>query len=336
MAKSKVTLQQIADELGTSKVTVSRALNNRPGISDDLRRKILEKAKAYGHSISMQNETVHALAFLIPQRFFLENDHFYTLIYFHLNQLCQAQNIVLSAIVISRKEEQEGTMPAQFVHQKYDGIFMAGYCGDTFLDALLDVYKKPVVFIDFKKAGLESSCVVSDNYALGFEVAEYLIQQGHKQIGFVGDYRNNPNFCDRYLGLRKALLLHDLPCNPHYDLINSDFRTGLYMLPSQMPAQLPTAYICSCDMAAYYLYEKMKLMHLRVPDDISVISFDNTDICENMEPPLTSMEINKQDFARLAFEQMLMEIATPLSSMKRQFVRTHLVVRESVQRIQPD
>ena len=329
MAKRRVTLQQIADEVGTSKVTVSRALNDQPGIGDELRRRILELAKAYDYPLPDQTVSkVHALAFLIPQKFFLEMDHFYTVIYFHLNRLCQARDIVLSAITISQQEEQEGTLPAAFLHQKFDGVFLVGDPGPRIPEKLAE-YAQPIVYIDFSQQGKES-CVVSDNYRLGYELGEHLIRRGHTSIGFVGDYRHNANICDRYLGVRKALILNNLPCNPRYDLINNDFRTGLYTLSFTMPSELPTAYVCFCDMAAHYLYEKLRMMNLSVPDDISVVSFDNTEICENMLPRLSSMEIDKEDFARLAFEQMISEITDPLAQPARRYVRSRLIERDSV------
>ena len=329
MTKHRVTLQQMADELGTSKVTVSRARNNQPGIGDELRRRILELAKLYGYPLPEQvDPRVHALAFLIPQKFFLEMDHFYTVIYFHLNRLCQAKDILLSAITISQQEEQEGTLPAAFLCQKFDGIFLVGDSGPRISEKLAE-YAQPIVRIDYPQQKRES-CVVSDNYRLGFELGEHLIRRGHSRIGFVGDYRHNTNICDRYLGVHKALMLNGLPFHSGYDLINNDFRTGLYTLSFAMPSELPTAYVCFCDMAAYYLYEKLYMMGLSVPEDVSVVSFDNTEICENMRPRLSSMEIDKEDFARLSFEQMVNEITDPLTQPAQRYVRCRFIERDSV------
>lgn len=331
MARNKVTLQQIADELGTSKVTVSRALNGKPGIGDGLRQRILERAVAYGYSLPSNEEiAIKSLAFLIPQRFFLEMDHFYTVIYLYLSHLCQARQIVLSAITISQEEEREGRLPALFLHQKFDGVFLAGECGETIIQKVREM-NRVVVMIDSKSSKGDVSCVLSDNYALGYEMAEYLLEKGHREIGFVGDYYHNSNICDRYMGLRKALVMRGIPYNASFDLINNDNHTGLYTLNFRLPARLPTAYVCFCDMAAHYLYEKLHAAGVRVPEDVSVISFDNTEICENMKPALTSMEINKEDFARLAFEQMMKEATSSSVGVPMQlFVRSRLMERDSV------
>ena len=331
---NKVTLQQIADELGTSKVSVSRALNNKPGISVELRNKVFEKAKVYGYDIQTQNDCqINSLAFVIPKRFFLEIDQFYTVIYFHLNHLCQVRNIILTAITFTPEEEQNGKLPPQLTKSKFDGIFVAGASSRQFLESVAAL-NLPTVFIDFEKSHIEISHVLADNYSIGYEVTDFLIQNGHKEIGFVGDYKNNQNICDRYMGYQKALILNGLFHVPQYDIVNNDFRTGLYTLNFDMPQTLPTAFVCTCDMAAYYLYEKLKMMRIRIPEDVSVISFDNTDICNNMIPTLTSMNIDKNDFANLAFEQLIKQISNPLAGALKLFVRTKLIIRDSVKKLQ--
>lgn len=331
--KLNVTLQQIADELNTSKVTVSRALSNKPGVSSELRKKILDKAEFYGYVLPSQpNFQAKAFAFLVPQRFFLEFDRFYTVIFLHLNQLLQTCNIILTSITFTPDEEKSGKLPLQFDKSKFDGIFVVGEVDDSLLETILNL-NMPTVLIDFSKNDLEVSQIIADNYSLGYEVTNYLLQNGHKRIGFVGDYKNNQNICDRYMGFQKAIIMHGLSPSPQMDIVNNDFITGLYTLNFEMPQHMPTAFVCNCDLAAYYLYEKLKSMGLRIPEDVSVISFDNTEICKNMTPPLTSMEIDKTDFANLAFKEMQKRITNPLSGPKKLFVHSKLIIRNSVNKI---
>lgn len=328
--EKKVTLQQIADQLGTSKVTVSRALNHKPGMSDALRKSILECAKANGLLVKTDSPiTAEAFAFLVPQRFFLEFDRFYTVIYFHLNHICQAQDITLTSIVISQEEEEKGQLPAQVLGNGYDGIFFAGECSTALLQAVTEL-NVPMVFIDFNRQGTNGGHILADNYCLSYDLTRYLIKRGHRRIGFVGDYLSNQNICDRYMGYLKALLFYGLVHDPEADIVNNDKNTGLYTMDFAMPREMPTAFVCACDMAAFYLYEKLKMMGLRIPEDVSVVSFDNTEICENMMPRLTSMEINKKDFAALAFRQMNNQLNGSLVSNERLFVASQLFERDSV------
>ncbi len=325
--QKKITMQHIADELGTSKVTVSRAINNKPGISDELRARILERAELYGYIVNPQNEKkIKAFAFLVPQQFFLDIDQFYTVIYVKLNQLCQSHGITLTAVTLTGEDEMSEPLPESLPHS-YDGIFVAGECNDRVLRQI-DGFRLPVVYIDFQKSG--RNAVVADNYTLGSEIANFLLDCGHTEIGFVGDYRSNQNICDRYMGIQKAMIMRGLDYNPSFNVINNDFKTGLYTLNFTMPDPLPSTFVCTCDTAAYYLYEKLAAQGIRVPEDISVVSFDNTDICQKMTPALTSMDISKQEFAILAYELIHKMILNPGRSARKVYVKAELIRRESV------
>ena len=325
--RNKITLQQIANEVGTSKVTVSRALNNKPGLSDDMRKKILTCAGNHSYNLK-QKRAIGLLAFLVPERFFLESDRFYTAIYLNLSNLCQEQNIMLNAITYSYEQEKKSKIPELFFRQQFDGVFVAGECSEPFVDTL-SATGLPLVFIDFVRHDEESSCVLANNFELGYEAASFLIKNGHRHIGFAGDYKNNQNLCSRYLGLQKALIMHDLKFDSTCNIINNDFNTGLYTLNYALPDKMPTAFVCSCDMVAFYLYEKLKMMNYRIPQDISIISFDNTDICCKMSPSLTSIDINKQDFARIAYNLMCTQDNAQMLP-KKLFVDTKLFIRDSV------
>ena len=101
MANGKVTMQMIADKLGVTKVSVSKALNNQPGISDKLRTEINKAALELGYNKHMIHKRAsNNFAFVVPKRFFLENENFYTTIYYYLNKQCQKTGQILSNIVV--------------------------------------------------------------------------------------------------------------------------------------------------------------------------------------------------------------------------------------------
>ena len=327
---SRITMQRIAEEFNTSKVTVSRALNNKSGMSEELRSKIIAYAGKTGYYVN-QEKQINSLAFIVPVRFFLEYDRFYSVIHLHLNDLCQTQNRTLTVITVDYEQEQAGELPEPFFRKQFDGIFLVGECGERFVETVTR-FNLPMVLIDFARLDTKSNCIMADNFELGYKAADFLIQNGHQKIGFVGDLRNR-NYCDRYLGLQKALYMRKLDPNPEYNIVTDDLQTGLPMMNFTMPEKFPTAFVCSCDMLAFYLYEKLKAMNYRVPEDISIISFDNTEICNKMTPPLTSVEINKSDFALMAY-QLMHEVALDHpSNPQKLFVDAEIVIRDSVKHI---
>ena len=128
MGRNKVSMQTIADELNISKVTVYKALNNQPYVSEELREKILQTAAELGYAGKEKREnTLHNnLAFIVPKRFFLESDSFYTTIFYHLNNLCHRDALTLTLYVIKREDELGCLVPYTLSPDNCDGVFIAG------------------------------------------------------------------------------------------------------------------------------------------------------------------------------------------------------------------
>jgi len=331
MKSKKITLQTIADALGISKVTVFKALNNHPGVSKQLKERIFQTASELGYSRETNKISfdLNKLAFIVPKRFFIANETFYTTIYHHLNELCIHANVILTLFVIENDQESTALLPLISTKDQYNGIFIAGEISDLYLSILLDL-KLPTVLIDFYKPYLDLDCVITDNFYIGYYVTNYLLEAGHREIGFLGNPIYPSSITDRYFGYRKALASHNIEFNNNLSTINHDPVTGLYHLDCILPEHLPTAYVCHCDMAAYFLVQKLNSKNIRVPEDISIISFDNTDISVSTNPQLTSMDINKKEFATKAYEQMLSRIKDPTATPQRIYIQTNLVERSSI------
>lgn len=336
MKYKKTTMQDIADRLGTSKVTISRVLNNQEGVSEGLRQQIIQVAIESGYPVSPALlKKVDCLAFVIPERFYHIFDKFYSIINRGIEKKCSENNIILQTYVIDSLEEKKGEIPALLKSGKFSGIFLVSQINNLFLENIAAL-KIPCVFVDYENFRIPANQVLVDNYRLGFEATNYLIDNGHTKIGFVGNYINSQNYCDRYLGYRRALLLNEIIHNPSYDFSNSNPITGLYTLDFNLPNPMPTALVCSSDYATFYVYEKLKSVGLSVPDDVSVISFDNTAICSTMSPPLTSFDINKQSFTENAFNILIQSILSPRIALCTKFVTTKAVIRQSVKLLYKD
>lgn len=330
MAK-KVTMQDIADELGITKVSVSKAINNQPGISDSLRDQIVLTAKQLGYSKTKRTDEapVYNLALICPKRFFLDDESFYTSIYYYINRFCMERNFSLSCFVVGRTDELAGNVPSQFLTEKFDGLFISGEFKLNFLKQF-DNFPCAKIAIDFYHPDLQMDSVVVDNFFAGFDVTNYLIQKGHKNIGFVGDIHSTSSICDRYFGYLKALSLHSLPIRHEWHISNSDQMTGQYSPDSILPEKLPTAFVCHCDKSALVLTQQLRNRGIAVPEQISTLSFDNTSVCELLTPRLTSVEINRKGIAESAIKQMIVRIEHPEAPFQKIYLDSHLVERDSV------
>lgn len=331
MSVKKVTLQQIADQLNITKVSVSKAINNQAGISDELRKKILEAAYDLGYFINRPNTTVKAnkFAFIIQKRFFLENENFYTAIYYYLSKKCMANGKALSLFVINNIEDDEIQINQHISKNAFDGIFIGGEIKDIYYYMLSNL-GIPSVSIDYCSPHVQSDCILTDNFNIGHLVATYLIDKGHRKIGFVGNVFSTSNVLDRFYGYRKALTTAKLEFREEWNINNYDPATGYHVLDIQLPAELPTAFICHCDMSAYFLVQKLNIMNIKVPDDVSVISFDNTSLAQTCTPSLTTVDIGKEDFAKHAYDILLSRIKHPDADSRRVYLNTRIIERESV------
>ncbi|MDI6619093.1 MAG: LacI family DNA-binding transcriptional regulator [Clostridiales bacterium] len=328
---SKVTMQDIADMLDITKVSVSKAINNQPGISDNLREQILTTAKKMGYHKTNNREksTSYNFAWICPKRFFLEDETFYTTIYYYINKRLMEKDHTISCFVINDKEESENKLPLQFSQESFDGIFIAGEFERSYLKKLemIDCAK---IAIDFYLPDMNIDSIVTDNFYTGFEATNYLIRKGHMKIGFVGNINNTSSICDRYFGYLKALMLNDLPVRNDWRIVNNDPVTGAYTLDFSLPKELPTSFVCHCDKAAFILMQKLHIEGYKVPEDVSVISFDNTSICELTIPKLTSIDINRKQIALQSIDQMLRRLEHTDSSPRKIYLGGHLVERDSI------
>jgi LacI family transcriptional regulator len=331
---NKVTMQMIADKLGISKVSVSKAFKKDSGVSNKLRAKILETAAHMGYVARGVNGVKESFtfAYFVPKRFFLESDKFYNVIYYYLNRECVARKYQTYLNVLNIREEENVILPEMLGNTKLDGIFLLGEINDSYVKALEQLYI-PIISIDFYKSFLQTDYVLSDNFFMGYSATMYLIDKGHRAIGFVGNIKQTSSIQDRYYGYLKALSSRNLQINPDYLISNNDPLTGVYFMNVKFPDVFPTAFVCHCDLAAFFLIHSLEKCGKSVPDDVSLISFDNTELSSNITPALTTYDIDKKQFALLAIEKMLARINHINSPYTKSYVASRLIERDSVKDI---
>ena len=322
----KTTMQDIADRLGISKVSVSKAMSGKPGISDALRGRIFDTAREMGYD-RIPQESAHRFAFVVSRNFFLETDAFYSEMYFQFDRLCAERGFSTALIIVSGAELDPPRLPVQLQMEEFSGVAAAGQMPDAFV-RLLEKPGRPLVLMDFNSRAVTACALLTENYHWGALVTQRLVDRGHRKIGFVGQPGATKSITDRYLGYRRSLLLNHLPFREEWVLVNNDTETGLYTPSISLPEDLPTAFVCHCDMAAHYLLGTLRQNGLECPRDVSVISFDNTRLAETCRPGLTSVSIDTGAFAHKALELLTSAEARAVS--RRVFLPASLVERQSV------
>lgn len=306
----KVTMQDIADSLHVSKVSVHKVLTGQKDISLELKEKIEAKAEELGY-IYKKDRLIrnYKFIFLAKRKYFL-NTHelFYSTIYKRLQEECEYNKADLLLQFYETEEDIAVIDKLIMENHRISGIFVAG----QFSDEKLEKFTKmpiPIVIIDYFSSQYDLNYVYLNSYNDAFRMTNYAIENGHEKIGYIGPL-NNDALIDRYFGYRKALLHHKIRYNPEW-LISDHLIDEKNVFNTAFPKTLPTVYICHCDYTAIKVIRALQLNDIKVPEDISILSFDDTEGAISMTPSLTTIGISKTEFARNALQLMQTILRNP-------------------------
>lgn len=325
----KVTLATIAAKLDVSTVAVYKALNNQKGVSDELRKKIKAYAKSVGYAVKSENSEISNKRFLffIKQVFFLTpSEQYYSSIFYFLSSELAKVNSILQVVFLEPNqtiEQLENTISAF----DPDGMFFICET-NSFLLKFAEASPIPAIIIDLYSPLYHCNYVFVDNYQVSYMLTKYMMGKGHRKIGFVGNITKTSSIADRYFGYLKALSEENIvPGKDWHINENIERRNELATVPEH---DMPTAFICHCDSAAQRLITTLMMKNYRIPEDISVASFDNTPLSETLIPKLTSVGPDKDYYARKIFNAMIEVFKNRHVNMQ---IRAQLVERDSVKTV---
>lgn len=330
-----ITMKDVAIQLGVSTVTVSKALSDREGVSDAVRLQIKQKADEMGYRYnflgkSMKEGKNYNIGVLVAEQF-MHDSAFYAKMY---------QTIVRDLIeigyfgileVVSESDEKECKMPHILLNNKVDGIIILGQMAHSYLEKITatDI---PYVFLDFSDHNFRTDTIVSDSYYGSFALTNHLISAGHKKIGFVGNVNSTSSIMDRYIGFYKALLQNGLELNQEWIISDRDDRGKFIEIA--LPANMPTAFVCNCDEVAYSFIMILKKAGYRVPEDISVVGYDNYVYATLSVPAITTMEVNVEAMSETAVNAVIRRIKNPSAESSRKVISGRIILRDSTRKLE--
>jgi LacI family transcriptional regulator len=328
MAESGATLAQIAEAAGVSIPTVSRVLNGKPGISASKRDEIERLIEDHGYARRKTKRNASLIDFVVSS---LETQ-------WATELLRGAQAEAARAGVDMVLNVTHGTPPSapdwidRIAARGSDGIVLVVSEWTPEARTRLAKLNLPVVAIDPIGSDIESFATVSaTDWVGGREATEHLLALGHQRIGFITGPMELECHQDRLDGYTSALGRADLPADKdlvrHGDsLISGGQRYGGELLDLD---DRPTAIISGSDEQAYGVYLAARDRGIRVPEDLSVVGFDDVDLCRWVSPQLTTV---RQPLASMASEatRLLLKLAAgePVDTPTVRLAST-LIVRES-------
>ena len=162
----------------------------------------------------------------------------------------------------------------------------------------------------------------------GYKLANYLISLGHRRIGFIGSKTATSSIFDRYMGYLKALIEHDLEIRDDWIIEDRD----KYSDPIDLvfPEDMPTAFVCNCDEAAFQAIKQLREHGYSVPEDVSVVGYDNYLISEVSDPTITTISIDAEYMAELTVNTLIQRLNDPSTVYRMRTIEGELVIKNSV------
>ncbi len=325
-----ITMRDVAKQLGVSTVTVSKALSDREGVSASVREMIKKKAEEMGYRYnalgkSMKESKNYNIGILVADQFMHESA-FYAKMYQTIAKELLSFDYFGILEVVTEEDEREGVLPHILQNNKVDGIIVLGQMSGAYLDQI-EAATIPYVFLDFSNDHFKVDTIISDSFYGSYEITSHLIRIGHKEIGFVGNIDATTSIMDRYIGYYKALKQNRLEIRE--DWIISDRDEHGRFTKIVLPNKMPTAFVCNCDEVAYHFILQLKKLGYRIPEDISIVGFDNYIYATLSDPPITTVEVNVEAMSEAAVDSILKRIKQPTKDYGRKVVSGRIIYRAS-------
>ena len=325
-----ITMKDVAMQLGVSTVTVSKALSDREGVSEAVRESVKHKADAMGYRYnslgkSMKEGMNYNVGILVAEQF-MHDSAFYSKMYQTLIKDLLLLNYFGILEIIPDESERDLKLPLILQNSKVDGIIILGQMSRSYIERISSV-QIPFIFLDFSDDHFQVDTIVSDSFYGSYELTNYLISLGHKNIGFVGNQSATTSIMDRYIGYYKALLQNKLNLNEEWIISDRDDK-GKF-LDLILPIHMPTAFVCNCDEIAYHFIQKLKKSGFRVPEDVSVVGYDNYIFATISTPKITTEEVNVEAMSEAAVQSIIKRIKHPSNEYSRKVISGRIVFRDS-------
>lgn len=333
-----VTIKDVAALAGVSPSTVSRTCKNNPSISEETKERVRNAMAELGYEPNFQasnlaSQNSRTIGIILPAsaKEVYENS-FYLEAIQGISHYCNGRQYMTTIVTGQDEAEILNAVRSMSRSGKVDGfIILYSKKEDPVIDYL---FNEGLLYILIGKATQYTNQTIyidNDNLLAGREAAEYLYQLGHRRIAYLGSDSSLMFSADRKAGYQLALASHQLPVRPEYCVEvknvsenNEEVIRGLLMQKDR-----PTAILVSDDILAVSLERVCLENHLAIPEDLSIISFNNSLFARLTSPQLTSIDIGAGQLGSEAASQIINHIENPNLLATKIIVPHHLIERDS-------
>lgn len=335
-----ITAKELAKKLNLSEAAISMALNNKPGVSTKTRKLILEEAKKYGYDFTRIEEAASTgsvkgtIYFIIYRKSgaVVADTPFFSQLSEGIEAGCKKEHYSLS-ITYLYEDDDIASRLQNIISLGCSGIILLGTEMSENNFAPFSKLTVPIVILDSYFESIPRDCVLINNKQGAYLATSYLISKCKKQPGYLRSSYSIENFEERADGFFKAVRSHGMSksksiihqLTPSLEGAYADMRSLL-----ENGEEPVSCYFADNDLIAVGAMKAFKEAGYRIPEDISIVGFDNQPLCSYIEPPLTTIHVPTQYMGEMAAKRLIQIIEDKSSSPVKIEINTSLVKRKSV------
>lgn len=327
----KVSIKSISEKTGFSPATVSNALNHKKGVNAETAAEIFRVARELGYISEIRISKVKFVIFRGSGKI-IDNSPFLSAMIDGVEKGCRQFGLEMTICNLSKHDITYREDVERLIHDSASAVI---FLGTELMEEDVGLYKGadcPFVMLDYWAWDMSFNGVLINNKDSAGKAVEYLIEKGHREIGYLrGDFRIKA-FRSREMGYEFALKNAGIPVKNEYIVtLGTDMNTayrGMTDFLKKRP-KLPTAYYVDNDMIAIGAMRALQESGYRIPEDVSLIGFDNLPFSEICFPPLTTIDVPNKEMGLLAVKRVVDVIKGDKIKTKMQ-VCTSFIERSSV------
>lgn len=329
-------VREISRQTGFSPATVSNALNHKRGVNTATAESILRVARELGYT---RQGHISNINFVMARKTgeVLDEGTFHTGVINGIAAKAQAEGIKTSFTTLELGDcAGAAAQASDIIHNTNSAVILLG---TEMAEEDYDLFSNPetpLVVVDGTSDRIPLDAIVMSNETSSYRATRYLIEHGHREIGYIaGSYRIR-NFPLRERGWRRAMREAGLSINPDFRVavgtkVSTSYEGMLAWLRTS--PKLPTAFFAENDIMAFGCMRAFSERGLAVPDDISLIGFDDLSFATIANPPLTTMHVPNQEMGEMAVQSILDVINKPSDYTRVLHIGTSLIERKSVRQL---
>jgi DNA-binding LacI/PurR family transcriptional regulator len=335
VSRSRPTMKEVAEHANVSLSTVSYVVNNSGPVAADRRARVLAAVRELRYTPNeaaqrLKRRSALAIGLFVPDLL----NQFFALLVQGVERAASERDVLVVLSAPEGNDEAESRNARLLRSQRVDGvIYLSGTAAST--SSLLELTSLgPVVLVDERRPGLDLPAVLSDGRRGAREIAKYVLEQGHERVAVIAGPAWSWTAEQRLAGYREAFaaLGHDPDQLAVFvgDYLQASGRELAAQMLAGPPSERPTALLCSNDLMAIGAIEHCKAVRLRVPEDVSIVGFDDIPVAALLSPRLTTVSQPAFDMGYRATTLLLDLIKGDAKHPSDEFLPVAVQIRESV------